>query len=75
MLAFAPKAIQVLESVARDPEAPAAARVRAAADLLDRAGLKAATELQVSEAPATNADLDAAILAALEARGLGQQGA
>jgi hypothetical protein len=71
MLAFAPQALRVLESVAKDVNAPAAARVRAASDLLDRAGLKAATELEVTAKQATNADLDAAILQALESRGLG----
>jgi hypothetical protein len=71
LLQHAPMAIRVLHDVARDANAPAAARVRAAGDILDRAGLKAATEIEVTATMATNADLDAAILAALEARGLG----
>jgi hypothetical protein len=69
--AFVPRALAALEAIAVDTTLPPAARVRALVDLLDRAGLKPATELSVSQAEATNADLDAAILQALEAR---QQG-
>lgn len=71
LLALVPGALATLEDMlTADSEA---VRVRAAIDLLDRAGLKPATELAVSQQEAPNASLDAAILDALRARGLGAQ--
>ena len=61
-------ALQTLASIMSDEDAPAASRVRAAADLLDRAGLKSVdVTVQVSSEQA-NDDLDAAIAAALASR-------
>jgi HEAT repeat protein len=68
ILTHAEQALETMVALLRSESD--AVRVRAAADLLDRAGLKQATELAVSQADAPNAELDAAILAALEARGL-----
>ena len=67
ILRLAPAAIQTLVAALRDDSG--AVRVRAAIDLLDRAGLKAAEEHVIVPQEATNAALDAALLAALEARG------
>lgn len=61
-------ALQTLASIMSDEDAPAASRVRAAADLLDRAGLKSVdVTVQVSSEQA-NEDLDSAIAAALASR-------
>lgn len=68
ILAFAPVALQVLQDIATDPDAAEASRVRAAIDLLDRAGLKVAEEHVLIPAEQANADLDAAIAQALAAR-------
>lgn len=69
--ALAPRALVVLREIMEDKGAPAAARVRAAADLLDRGGYKAAEEIIVSPGQ-PNAELDDAIRTALQQRALGQ---
>ena len=62
--------MQVLEDIAEDTDQPAAARVRAASDLLDRAGFKPVSEIEVTAVVAENEDLDRAISEALAARGV-----
>ena len=70
LMAWAPRALQVLEDIAEDTDQPAAARVRAASDLLDRAGFKPVSEIEVTAVVAENEDLDRAISEALAARGV-----
>lgn len=82
---LAPLALEIIVDLAQgkatDPSTgesvyvPAAVRARAAADILDRAGLKVANEidLTVSEGPG-RPDLDEAIAAVLTARGLTAKG-
>ena len=69
LLELVPMALQTLQAMASGASSEAV-RVRAAIDLLDRAGLRPADEVVVSTAASTNEDLDAAIIAAMEARGL-----
>lgn len=69
ILALVPEAIATMVGLLE--AGSEATRFRAAADLLDRAGLRPADEVVVTTAEAPNADLDAAIVAALEARGHG----
>lgn len=46
-IASAPKSIEVLESIRDDPGEPAAVRLKAASDILDRAGLKSGVEISL----------------------------
>ena len=66
---LAPAALQVLASIMEDKDAPAAARVRAACDLLDRGGYKAAEEHIITPG-VPNHELDDAIAEALRQRAL-----
>lgn len=67
---FVPRALQEMERLAQGAESEAV-RVRALIDLLDRAGLKAPDEHVLIPSDAPNEDLDARIMAALEARAAG----
>lgn len=46
-IASSPKSIEVLESIRDDPGEPAAVRLKAASDILDRAGLKSGVEISL----------------------------
>lgn len=72
LMALAPKALDTIAKLL-DAESESV-RYRASADLLDRLGLSAAQEHVLVPAEATNEDLDARILAALEARATGAPG-
>ena len=68
IIALIPKALYTMsEMMSAESEA---VRVRAAIDVLDRAGLKAAEQLTIIPQSAPNEELDAAIIDALRSRGL-----
>lgn len=69
ILDLVPLAVRTLDAIAGDPDQPAAARVRAAVEILDRGIGKALEEVRLLGADeATNAELDARIAAALDVR-------
>lgn len=67
-MSLVPQALQYLMDLMEGAESEAV-RIRAVENVLDRAGLKVAEELAIIPQEASNASLDAAIAAALAARG------
>ena len=68
IIALVPKALFTMsEMLSAESEA---VRVRAATDILDRAGLKASEQLTIIPQSAPNEELDAAIIEAMKSRGL-----
>ena len=68
LLSIAPKALSVLEALLDDPDAPAAVKRLAAADILDRVGLVSQTALHLAKPIESLSEMPARDLRALVSR-------